>query len=165
MRTSIKGFTVAEPMDATTTKAMNERLAELLDEVADLLESQHANEFRTRAWRKAANTVRALASPVRELYTEEGFDGLDRLPNVGSNIGRAIEFYLRTGFIPMLNRLRGEVRPAAVFETIPDIGPELAKRIHDVLHIESLHELQQAARDGRLAKVPGMGPKLSLIHI
>jgi hypothetical protein len=35
----------------------------------------------------------------------------------------------------------------------------LARRIHEQLEIETLAELQAAANDGRLAKVPGMGRK------
>jgi hypothetical protein len=44
-----------------------------------------------------------------------------------------------------------------VFETVPGLGLELARRIHEKLGIESLAELEVAAFDGRLAKVPGMG--------
>lgn len=42
---------------------------------------------------------------------------------------------------------------------MPDIGPELARRIHEQLGIETLAELETAANDGRLAEVPGMGRK------
>src|SRR5207253_10497415 len=43
--------------------------------------------------------------------------------------------------------------------TIAGVGPGLAKRIHDALHVETLEELERAAYDGRLSRVPGMGPK------
>jgi DNA polymerase (family 10) len=43
--------------------------------------------------------------------------------------------------------------------TLPGIGLELASRLHEQLGVESLPELEAAAYDGRLAKVPCMGPK------
>jgi hypothetical protein len=46
-----------------------------------------------------------------------------------------------------------------MFATVPDIGPNLAHRIHEELHIDSLLELYAASVDGRLASVPGMGQK------
>jgi hypothetical protein len=42
---------------------------------------------------------------------------------------------------------------------VAGIGEELAKRVHAELHIESLEELELAAHDGRLAKVPGFGAR------
>lgn len=137
----------------------NEQLADLLLETADLLEIQRANKHRANAWRKASAVVRKLEQPIAELYRSEGFDALDRLPNIGETIGRAIECYVKTGVVPLRNRLKGQLRPAILFTTVSSIGIELAQRIHDHLHIESLHELYRAARDGRLAKVPGMGEK------
>lgn len=44
-----------------------------------------------------------------------------------------------------------------MFRSVPGIGPELAARIHDTLHIDSLEALEVAAHDGTLASVPGMG--------
>jgi hypothetical protein len=42
---------------------------------------------------------------------------------------------------------------------VPGIGPELADRIHEELGIENLYELEAAAHDGRLERVPGMGER------
>jgi DNA polymerase (family 10) len=46
-----------------------------------------------------------------------------------------------------------------LFATVAGIGPELARRIHAALGAETLEDLEHAAHDGRLAKVPGMGAK------
>lgn len=43
-----------------------------------------------------------------------------------------------TGRRAQLDRLRGRLDPATLFQTIPGIGPELAQRIHDALGIETL---------------------------
>ena len=59
----------------------------------------------------------------------------------------------------LLERLRGDNIAERLFATVPDIGPRLAQRIHQQLSIDTLVELQAAVLDGRLAMVPGMGPK------
>lgn len=148
-----------ESVSVRTAVEHNRILAEKLHQIADLLEAQGANSHRANAWRKAGDVVAQLGQSIAAIYESEGRDGIDRLPYIGETISHAIEFYLKAGFIPILKRLQGELRPAKVFETVPDIGPGLAKRIHEHLHIESLHALLRASNDGRLAKVPGMGPK------
>ncbi|NIP96810.1 MAG: DNA-binding protein, partial [Akkermansiaceae bacterium] len=59
----------------------------------------------------------------------------------------------------LLERLEGEVSPEDLFCTLPGVGEELAHRIHDTLHLETLEELEVAAHDGRLATVPGLGER------
>ena len=59
----------------------------------------------------------------------------------------------------LLLRLRGHAGPEHLFLTLPGIGLETASRIHEQLGIESLQELEAAAYDGRLSRVPGMGAK------
>ena len=79
------------------------------------------------------------------------------LPNIGESIGAAIATMARTGRWPMLERLRGELDGEAVFRTIPGLGPGLAKRIHNELHIDTLEALEIAAHDGRLDAIKGLG--------
>lgn len=151
----------------TTTKAppvrpvppTNEDLATTLEEVADLLEEQGANEFRVRAYRRAADTLRTIKGTAHLILKVEGIAGLTRLPGIGRSLGHAIEQLIRTGHLPLLERLRGEHAAEKIFATVPDIGPEMAERIHEHLNIETLAELEASANDGRLAQVPGMGRK------
>jgi len=152
-------------MDANGEKAdevvgfSNFNVGEALDEVADLLEEQGANPFRVRAYRRAAVTVRGLPEPVSEVLQQQGLDGLLRLPGIGQSLAHSIDHLVHAGSLPMLERLRGEHVAEQMFATIADIGPTLAARIHEELGIETLAELEAAARDGRLGKMPGMGAK------
>jgi len=137
----------------------NRAIAEKLQEIADLLEQQNANPFRVNAYRRAARTVAAHPEPLAELAEREGIDGLDQLPTIGRSIALAIQEMLNTGRWQQLERLRGTLDPEQVFQSIPGIGPGLAQRIHEVLEIESLQELELAAHDGRLEQVSGVGPR------
>ncbi|NNF44885.1 MAG: DNA-binding protein [Phycisphaerales bacterium] len=135
----------------------NDEIAARMEEVADLLERQQANVFRVQAYRTAARTLRRLARPVVALIEEEGLAGLQALPGIGVSLARSIDQLAHTGNLTLLNQLRGHAGPESVFTTVPGLGPELADRIHDVLGLETLAELEMAAHDGRLATVPGMG--------
>ena len=137
----------------------NQAIADKLLELADLLEQQNANPFRVSAYRRAAKTVASHPEPLDQLAKREGTEGLDRLPTIGRSIALAIEEMLRTGRWQQLERLRGTLDPEQVFQAIPGIGPELARRIHETLEIESLTDLETAAHDGRLEQVSGVGPR------
>jgi len=137
----------------------NQTIADKLLEIADLLEQQGANPFRVNAYRKAARTVATHPESIAALAEREGTEGLDQLPTIGRSIAFAIQEMLRTGRWQQLERLRGTLDPEQVFQSIPGVGAELARRIHEVLEIESLPELELAAHDGRLEQVPGLGPR------
>lgn len=137
----------------------NTQVAHALDEVAQLLENQGANPYRVRAYHVAAEHIRNLKAPVSEILRAEGLSGLMQLPGIGRSLAHAIEHLVQSGRLPLLERLRGGDEPERIFASVPNIGPQLARRIHDTLGIETLAELEAAAHDGRLALVPGMGRK------
>ena len=85
----------------------NERVADVLDDVAALLEPAEPNPYRVQAWRTGAATVRALDGGVAEILDREGTAGLDRLPGIGPVLARAIAEIVQTGRLRMLDRLRG----------------------------------------------------------
>jgi hypothetical protein len=138
---------------------INQDIADKLREGADLLEQQGANPFRVSAYRRGADTIAGLERDVTELFEREGVEGLMALPGVGKGIAAAINEILLTGHWSQLERLRGTLEPARLFQTVPGIGPGLAERIHDALHVDTLEELELAAHDGRLDSVPGIGPR------
>jgi hypothetical protein len=137
----------------------NIEIADALDRVADLLEAQHADGFRVRAYRRAAQTCRAFPRPLGVILASEGQKGLERLPAIGKSIAASVAEYLVTGRLRLLDRLEGELTPEALFATLPGVGEELARRIHDELSVETLEELEIAAHNGRLAEVPGIGER------
>ncbi|TVS09833.1 MAG: DNA polymerase III [Planctomycetaceae bacterium] len=145
--------------DDANTAPDNQHIAGVLEEIADLLEGQGANPFRVKAYREGATTVRSWECPIATILDQQGPDGLQQLPAIGRSLAGSIEHLVRHGDLPMLVRLRGDHVPEQLLSSVADIGPKLAERIHHQLGIETLTELAAAERDGRLAKVPGMGEK------
>jgi hypothetical protein len=137
----------------------NRAIAAALDDLAELLESREVNPFRAQAYRTAAETVRGLENPVHEMLVRDGWKGLTELPGIGESLAHSIEKLATTGDLPLLNRLRGRSGGESLLATVPGIGSKTAARIHHDLQIETLEELEAAAFDGRLARMPGMGPK------
>jgi putative hydrolase len=137
----------------------NKIIAERLREAAALLEQQEANRFRVAAYRKAADTVESLSQDVRLIFRTEGFSGLTALRGVGSQIGGAIAEMIRTGGWTQLERLRGTLDPESLLSKVPGIGANLARRILDELHVDTLEGLETAVYDGRLAKLSGFGAR------
>jgi hypothetical protein len=140
-------------------ETQNTLVANRLEEVAALLEEQHANPFRITAYRRAAQTLRTLPQGVGDILKEKGLEGLDELPTIGESIARSIRALVTTGRLPLLERLRGESTPEALLMSVPGIGHVTAERLHDELGITSLEELELAAYDGRLHDIAGIGDK------
>ncbi|MCZ7560765.1 MAG: helix-hairpin-helix domain-containing protein [Burkholderiaceae bacterium] len=139
--------------------AENQDIAQRLREGADLLEAQGANPFRVGAYRKAADTIAALPEDLRAVFEARGLSGLDAIPNVGPGIAGAIAEMLTSGTWSQLDRLRGTIDAVRLFRTIPGVGAQLAERLHEHLGVDTLEALEVAGHEGRLAAVPGVGPR------
>jgi DNA polymerase (family 10) len=142
-----------------TPRVSNDEVAHVLERVADLLEAQRADGFRVRAYRLAAETARRHPRPLAEILSAEGAEGLQALPHIGKSLAASIEELLLTGRLRQLDRLEGEVPAEALLATVPTIGEELAHRIHETIGVSTLEELEEAAHDGRLARVKGFGDR------
>jgi hypothetical protein len=137
----------------------NAGVASMLREMATLLDAQGGNPYRARAYAHAADAVAAWPESVRAVFDRDGLAGLDALPGVGPGIAAAIAEILACGRWGRLERLRGEVDAEAVFRTVPGIGPELARLLHDELGVDTLEALETAAYDGRLERLPRLGAR------
>jgi DNA polymerase (family 10) len=136
----------------------NPEIARTLEEIADVLEIQNANPYRIRAYRNAARTVETVMSPLRRWVEEHR--PLTDLPGIGKEMANHIREMVETGTLGFRDELLAEV-PRSLIELmrLPNVGPKKAKKIHDELRIGSVDELEAAARDGRIAAIPGFGAK------
>lgn len=135
----------------------NGRIASIFERVAALLEQQSASPFRVRAWREAARSIRDHDRELSDVFRDHGRAGLEAVPHIGTRLAAVVIELIRTGTCGALERLQGD--PVHRLAIVPGLGPELAERIHRTLGIDTLEELEVAVHDGRLARVPGFGPR------
>jgi putative hydrolase len=142
-----------------SSSTLNGRAARILRECAQLLEQQGANPFRIGAYARAADVLESLPEDVSRILRREGRAGLMRLPGIGRGLAAAIDEIDRTGRLTQLDRLRGESHPEVLFQSVPGVGPAIARALHEALDVDSLEGLEVAAHDRRLDAVPGIGPR------
>jgi DNA polymerase (family 10) len=145
--------------------APNAEIADVLDDVAELLELEEANPFRVRAYRNAGRVVRGLETEVASLL-ETGHP-LPKLPGIGADLAGKIAEIARTGHLALLDDLRGRTPPiAAELLKLPGLGPKRVTTLCRNLDLHSMEQLHRAALDGRLRDLPGFGPTVEqkLLH-
>ena len=132
--------------------------AHVLNQIGDLLELHGANRFKSRAYRTAARTLLGLdTDDLRPLLRAGELNGLAGLGP--ATLGVLAEL-AETGESTYLEQLR-EDTPEGLFEMmrVPGLGTAKIRAIHEGLEVETLHDLEAAARDGRLAELRGFGEK------
>lgn len=136
----------------------NPEIAHTLEEVADILEFQNANPFRIRAYRNAVHTVETLTVPLRRWVEEK--KPLTDLPGIGKEMANHIQEMVETGTLGFRDELLAAV-PRSLIELmrLPGLGPKKAKRIWEDLQVSSVDEVETAAKEGRIAALPGFGAK------
>jgi DNA polymerase (family 10) len=134
-------------------------VADVLEQIAAFLELRGENPFRIRAFRTAARAIGAFPGDLRE-GLEDG--SLAAAKGVGPATLQIATELLNTGRAEILEELREQIPPGLVeMLSISGLGVAKIRQIHEVLGIESLPELETAALDGRLAKLPRFGRKTS----
>jgi len=139
----------------------NNDVAEIFDELADLLEIKGENQFRVRAYRNAARTVAGLSRGVAELAAEEkGFDGI---PGIGKDLAEKIRTIVATGKLPLLEETRKEL-PASLsaLMRVRGLGPKKIAALYKTLKVASLEDLKTAATGARIRELPGFSEKTEL---
>jgi DNA polymerase (family X) len=138
-------------------KRSNRDFADTFRLIADLMEIKGENIYKILAYRKAAESLENLGGDVNDFWRQ---GKLSDIPGVGKAIAEKIDEMQRTGKIEFLEKLQAEVPPGlAELLQVPDMGPKKAALVWKQAGVTSLVELEQAAREGRLRSLPGMGQK------
>ena len=137
----------------------NSEIADIFNQMADLLEIQGANPFKVRAYRNAARTVQNLGRSLEDLIAE-GMD-LTKLPGIGQDLSDAIHEIVETGKFAKLEALKQQM-PEGLDKllAIEGLGPKRIRQLYDTFHITSLQELAKVAESGEIYQLKGFGPKL-----
>jgi DNA polymerase (family X) len=135
----------------------NAHIADRLDAFAALLELAEANPYTARAYRRAAETIRAAAVPVADLVRTGRVRGLR---GIGPGIETRLRELIETGEIAELSELERELAPELVgIGRYIGLGARRAVEVAQALGVRTLDEFREAAEAGRLQSVPGIGPK------
>lgn len=132
-------------------------VAVTLDRIASYLELKGENPFRVRAFRTAEKTIEGFPGELDEAIAD---GSLAEAKGIGPAILEIVTELVQTGRSSLLQELQDEVPPGLVeMLAISGLGVAKIRQIHQSLAIETLPELEEAARDGRLAALPRFGKR------
>jgi DNA polymerase (family X) len=134
-----------------------EDIADVLDNIALLLELKGENIFKTRAYRNGAEIVRSDDTDIVELAKREALDGISGL---GKALQQKIYELATTGKLGFHENLKAEF-PPTLFELfeIQGLGPKKIKALYDKLNIDSVASLRAACEDGSISELRGFAAK------
>ena len=134
----------------------NQLVAQILNEVADMLDMQGV-EFKPRAYRRAARTIESLAQPIEQIYAE---GKLEDLPGIGEAIAKKIGEIIETGSLKYRDELKAKT-PVDLegILAVEGIGPKTAGLLFKRLGIKSLDDLERAAKEHKIREIKRLGPK------
>ncbi|MDZ7844918.1 MAG: DNA polymerase/3'-5' exonuclease PolX [Anaerolineales bacterium] len=135
----------------------NKQLADLLENIAHLLEIKGEVIYKVLAYRKAAESLRELGQEVETIYQD---GSLKEIPGVGEAISEKIKEILETGDLKYYQTLTAEVPPTLIdLLEVPGLGPKRVALFWRELGVTTLEELKTAAQAEQLQSLEGIGPK------
>ncbi len=137
----------------------NAHIAQIFEQIAALLELEDGNPFRIRSFRRAAQVLETLSFSVDQVMKEDAAR-LHKVPGIGAGTMTRIQEILQTGSCRELQSM-GERVPLSLLDLlrVSSLGPKKVKRLWKETGIQTLEQLREAAAEGRLRKMSGMGPR------
>ena len=143
-----------------TMPVQNAEIAAMFDQAAELLEIQGGNQFRVRAYRRAARVIEGLPESVRSLLAA-GRD-LSELPGIGKDLAGKMADIVKTGHFALLDTLKKKLRGGlGDIAALPGLGPKRVKLLYDKLKVRTREDLRRVLKAGRLQDVKGFGPTIA----
>ncbi len=137
----------------------NSSIARALLDLADAMEMTGGADaaFKVKALRGGAKAIEAMPDLAAERLAAGTLTGV---AGIGAGIARRVEELVKTGKIADLEAARTRLSPG-LFEIarVEGIGPKTALLIHEALGVNSLDELEAAAKAHRIQELPRMGAK------
>ncbi len=132
-------------------------VARVLNQIATCLELEAENPFRVRAFRTAASVIEGLPVEPADALADGSLAGTR---GIGPATLAIIKQVVETGRSEVLDELRQKVPPGLIeMLGVSGLGVTRIRTIREKLGIVTLAELEDAARDGRLAQLSGFGAK------
>ena len=135
----------------------NQEVAQLLYDIADIMEIKGEVVFKVNAYRRAARSIESLSRDIEQICIE---GKLDEVPGVGRGIAEKIGEYLNDGKSKYLESLKKGLPPGlGEMLEVEGVGPKKVKLFYEKLKIKNINELEKAAKAGRLRNIPTLGEK------
>ncbi|WP_435195758.1 DNA polymerase/3'-5' exonuclease PolX [Natronomonas sp. EA1] len=137
----------------------NAEVAAQFEAMADFLDAMD-DEYRPRAYRRAAENIRGHTVAIETLAERGGQEAVEEIDGVGEAIAAKVVEYLETGEIEELEELRDQL-PVEMEEltAVEGVGPKTVGDLYEALGITTLDELEAAAEAGEIQEVKGFGEK------
>ncbi len=134
-----------------------DQIADVLEHIAIMLELKSENIFKIRAYQNAARAMETFSGNIQQVVGEGKVAEID---GVGKGLAEKITEYVLTGNLAFYNILKAEF-PPGIFEMfdISGMGPKKIQLVWQQLGITTVAELEAACKDGRVAKLKGLGEK------
>lgn len=137
----------------------NAKIADIFTRLAEFLEIQGYNPYKIRAYQNAATEIKDLGFSIAQMV-KRGED-ISKLPSIGSHIAKKIVEIVTTGKLSKLEELQKKYPPHILdLFKVEGIGPKRARVLYNSLHISSLEELLEAAKEHKIRQLPGFSDKL-----
>ena len=134
-----------------------DQVAEVLVNIATLLELKGENPFKSRAYLNAARMLEGMSEPLDKLIAEKR---LGELKGIGDALQTKITELVTTGRMAYYEDLKAATPPGLIaMLDIPGLGPKKIKAVNDELGINTVELLEQACKDGKIAGLKGFGEK------
>jgi len=135
---------------------INQQIARIFNEMADLLEIKGENPFRIRAYRRAAQNIEGLPKDIAQMTEDE----ILQIPGIGKDLAGKIRHYADTGRVEAYEELKALVPEGlAGLLSVPGLGPKTSRLLYDRLKIKDIDDLERLARAHRLSGLPGIKDK------
>lgn len=137
----------------------NFEIAKMLNEIAIFLEMDN-EQFKPRAYQKAARSIEDLEEDVDELYKRDGIKALMAIPGVGKSIAEKLQELIQTGHLKYYEELEEKV-PVDLnsLSGIEGLGPKTIKVLWEKLQIRNIDDLEKAALAHKIRELPGFKEK------
>ncbi len=136
----------------------NSQIADVFDEMADLLEIGGESSFRVRAYRTGAQIIRDLPESVNQ-WIQDGRD-LTTIDGIGSTLADKSKTLVKMGSLPQLVELRQKIPPTLrTLLNIPGLGAKKVAALHKELGISDLIGLRAACEANQVKDLKGFGLK------
>jgi len=133
----------------------NQFIADVLYQIADLLDLKGEVFFKTRAYRMAAQTIEVIDENIEDVVKK---GKLREISGIGEALSKKITELVETGELKYFERLKKEI-PTGLLSMldISGLGPKKVAALYQKLGIKTIEDLQKACTDGKVRNLEGFG--------